>query len=51
MIPERYYNPEYDSEIFELPDSVLELDTAVNVPGDVETYGCNATGGNELSVQ
>ena len=28
---------------------VLEVDTAVNVPGDVKTYGCNATGGNELS--
>ena len=49
MIPERYYDKEYDIEIFELPDTVLEVATAVNVPGDVETYGCNETCGNELS--
>ena len=48
-ITERYYDQEHDSEIFELPDPVLEVATAVNVPGDVETDGCNATGGNELS--
>ena len=49
MITERYYDQEYYSEIIELPDPVLEVATAVNVPGDVETDGCNATGGNELS--
>ena len=48
-ITERYYDPEYDSEIFDYPDPVLEVATDVNVPGDVETYGCNETGGNELS--
>ena len=32
-----------------MPDPVLEVATAVNVPGDVETDGCNTTGGNELS--
>ena len=48
-ISERYYDPDYNSEIFELPDPVLEVATAVNVSGYVETYGCNATGGNELS--
>ena len=47
-IPERYYDPDYDSKIFELPDTVLEVSTAVNVPGDEETDACNATGGNEL---
>ena len=49
MITEQYYDPEHDSEIYELPDPVLEVATAVNVPGNVETYGCNATRGNELS--
>ena len=48
-IPERYYDPEYDSEIFELPDLFLEVATDVNVTGDVGTDGCNATGDNELS--
>ena len=48
MIPEWYYDPEYDSEIFNLPDTVSEVATAINVPGDMETYGCNATGGNEF---
>ena len=48
-IPERYYDQYFDIEIFELPDLVLEVATAVNVPGDVDTYGFNATGGNELS--
>ena len=48
-IPERYYDQEYDIEIFELPDPVLEVATSVNFPGDVETDGCNATRGNELS--
>ena len=32
-----------------MPDPVLEVATAVNVTGDVETYGCNANCGNELS--
>ena len=32
-----------------MPDLVLEVATAVNVPGRVETDGCTATGGNELS--
>ena len=49
MIPERYYDPEYYSEIFELPDPVLEVATAVHVPGDEEIDGCNESGGNELS--
>ena len=49
MIPEQYYDQEYDIEIFELTDPVLEVATAVNAPGDMETYGCNATGGNESS--
>ena len=35
-IPERCYNKEYDIESFELPDPVLEVATAVNVPGNVE---------------
>ena len=48
-ITERYYNPDNDSEIFELPDPVLEVAIAVNAPDNVEKYGCNATGGNELS--
>ena len=48
-IPEWYYDQEYDSEIFELHDPVLEVATAVNVPRDMEKDGCNATGGNELS--
>ena len=48
-IPERYYYQDYDIEIFQLPDPVVEVDTAVNVLGDVETDKCNATGGNELS--
>ena len=48
-IPKQYYDQEYDSEIFELPDPVLEVAIAVNVPVDVETYGCNVTVGNELS--
>ena len=45
-IPEWYYNPEYDSEIFEFPDPVLEVATTINIPDSVETYGCNETGGN-----
>ena len=45
-IPERFYNPEYFSEIFELYDPVLEVATSVNVTGNEETDGCNATGGN-----
>ena len=32
-----------------MPDPVLEVATAVNVPDNLETDGCNATGGNELS--
>ena len=34
MIPERYYDQEYDIEISELPDPVLEVATDVNVPGN-----------------
>ena len=35
IIPEQYYDQEYDIEIFELPDPVLEVAKAVNVPGNV----------------
>ena len=31
-----------------MPDTVLEVATAVNSHCNVETDGCNATGGNEL---
>ena len=36
---EWYYNPEYDSGIFELPDTVLYVATAVNITDKVETDG------------
>ena len=45
-IPEQHYYQDYDSEIYESHDPVLEVATAVNITGDVETDGCNATGGN-----
>ena len=47
-IHEQYYKLEYYSAIFELYDPVLEVATSVNITGDVETYACNKTGGNEL---